>query len=282
MVQTYGTRQEERASSVTPTTEGAPEGPVGAPLAKMAEAQQRTTPSLEDSELYTLDENTETVQGRVNEYSKSSNPVLQREAQKGRDEASRRGLTNSTIAGGNAIGKVLDKTTEWATADAQFANNRKTENLRALTSKYGTDESVKASKYSSDNQLLGTKISSAAQVQSAGISANATMGAARIQASSAERVQEQRGKIDALNIVARANTAKLDRQSQEKVAIIGERSSTNRANTAHKRNAQTANQDTFTRGVAQIDQTASAATQQQQFDRLDTRYKANEKAIATW
>ena len=108
------------------------------------------------------------------------------------------------------------------------------------------------------------------------------MSAARTQANSAERVQEQRGKIDALNILARANTAKLDRQSQEKVAIIGERSSTNRANTAHKRNAQTANQDTFTRGVAQIDQTASPATQQQQFDRLDTRYKANEKAIATW
>ena len=136
MAQTYSSRQTER----TATPAAAPEGPVGAPLAKMAEAQQRTTPSLEDSELYTLDENTETVQGRVNEYSKSSNPVLQREAQKGRDEASRRGLTNSTIAGGNAIGKVLDKTTEWATADAQFANNRKTENLRALTSKYGTDE----------------------------------------------------------------------------------------------------------------------------------------------
>jgi len=251
---------------------GAPKGPVGAPLAKMAQEEQKAPiPTLDDSELYTLDENTETVHGRVNEYSKSSNPVLRREAQKGRDEASRRGLTNSTIAAGNAIGKVLDKTTEWATADAQFANNRKTENLRALTSKYGTDESVKASKYSSDKQLEGTKIS-----------AGATLSAARIQASSAERIQEQRGKIDALNIIARANTAKLDRESQEKVAIIGERSSTNRANTAHKRNAQTANQDSFTRGVAQIDQTASPETQQEQFNRLDKRYKANEKAISSW
>jgi len=110
-----------------------------------------------DSELYTVDKANETSAGLVDQYTSKDNSILRREAQKGRDMAGARGLTNSSIASGNAIGKVLDKSTEWAVNDSQLNANRKTENLRSATSRYGTDVSAAASRYGSDQQLLGTR-----------------------------------------------------------------------------------------------------------------------------
>ena len=117
-------------------------------------------PTVDSTELYTMDSETESVHGLVNAYADPNSAILKREAQKGRDMASARGLTNSTIASGNAIGAVLDKTTEWAKADAQHANDRKTASLQSVTNQYGTDVSAAASNYASDNNLAGTKYAS--------------------------------------------------------------------------------------------------------------------------
>ena len=333
-------------------------------------AKSSGMPSLDDSELYTVDKKKETVHGLVNEYSDSSNPILRREAQKGIEMAASRGLTNSSIASGNAIGKVLDKTTEWATADAAHYNNRKTENVKAATNKYGTDKGFEANKYatdaqsasnkystdansasnkyssdaqsasnkySSDNTLAGNKYnadktaasnkystdaqsvsskyssdkqhsasvassnatitaaglsagatkyaagrSSNATVTAAGLSANATTTAAATRAAADERIQAQRNQLEASRLQADINSKNLDRASQEKISTMNKDANMFNSHHGNIKTALTSNMNNFQAGVAAIDQSASPATQQEQFNRLDAIYTSNQTAIESW
>jgi hypothetical protein len=131
------------------------------PMERMSRAggNSSSVPTKDSSELYTVDESTDTVRGQLDNYTDFDTPLMKRIAQQGIDQAAGRGLTNSSIAGGNAIGKVLDKAGEWATTDAGAYNNRKTESLRSATSVYGIDESAAASRYGSDKSLEGTQLS---------------------------------------------------------------------------------------------------------------------------
>ena len=322
-------------------------------------AKSSGMPSLDDSELYTVDKKKETVHGLVNEYSDSSNPILRREAQKGIEMAASRGLTNSSIASGNAIGKVLDKTTEWATADAAHYNNRKTENVRAAVNKYGTDKGFEAnkyatdastasnkystdastasnkyntdastasnkyntdatsasskyssdqqlagskysadstsasnryntdassasSKYSADQQLAGSMYSSNATVSAAQLSASATMSAASTRAAADERIQAQRNQLEAQRMQADINSRNLDRASQEKISTMNKDANVFNSHHGNIKSALTSNMNNFQAGVAAIDQSASPATQQEQFNRLDAIYTSNQTAIESW
>jgi hypothetical protein len=132
----------------------------GSPIQNVAnQSDNSNVPTKDSSELYTVDKSTDTVRGQLDNYTNFDTPLMKRIAQQGIDQAAGRGLTNSSIAGGNAIGKVLDKAGEWATTDAGAYNNRKTESLRSATSVYGIDESAAASRYGSDKSLEGTQLS---------------------------------------------------------------------------------------------------------------------------
>jgi len=271
--------------------------PAGSPIENVA---AKKPPTVGDSELYTVDKDNETVFGLVNQYSDKNNAVMQREAQKGIDMAAARGLTNSSIASGNAIGKVLDKTTEWATADSATNNARKTESLRAATSKYGTDVSADASKYGSDKQLEGTqygadkqlegtKVSADAHIQAAGISAAASVESSRISAAAQVKAQSIAATSnEKISAASEANklighqvdlvSVVLSNASQEKIATIRSKDLTS----GNKATAYSSNQASFLTGVANIDQTASGPSQQEQYDRLENVYNTGNAAIDAW
>jgi len=271
-------------------TQNAVSEPTGSPIEKAA---AKGAPTVDDSELYTVDKENETVYGLVDQYSDKNNAVMKREAQKGIDMAASRGLTNSSIASGNAIGKVLDKTTEWATADSASNNARKTESLRAATSKYGTDVSAEASKYSSDQQLEGTKIqsaaqikatqiSAAAQVQSSSISANAQVQVAGVNATSAEKISASQEATKQLGFKVDLALANLDAASAVQVEQVkGQYLAASNGQTGSM-TASTQNQMAYLTAIGNIDQTASPTTQQEQMDRIETAYANNNTAIATW
>lgn len=275
-------------SAVQPPTE---------PEAPEAPATPVAPPTVNSSELYTVDKKTDTVAGQLENYTNMQTPLMKRIAEQGRAQAKSRGLGNSTIAGQGAIGKVLDKSGEWATTDAGHYNNRKTESLRAATSKYGTDESVKSAaytadkglegqKYSSDQQLKGQKYTAdkglqgdlaraSAAVSSASISASGQMGAAAIAAKSRENVAAK--ELESSNNRLRADVAMrtLDRASNEdmnRARIDGSKAAATRAHTrdgvTRRESAATDTYNTFQNGVANIDQTASKGTQQEQYSRL--------------
>ena len=233
---------------------------------------------------------------------------MKRIANKGRANAAARGLTNSSIASQGAIGAVLDKSGEWATADAAAYNARKSEALKAAVNKYGTDEGAKAQKYSDDSsaasakygddkRLEGTKIDAAsridsskiqaaasvessrigaaAQVSSAGIQANATISAAATAAASREYVANKQLEGDRFRVQAQENTANLDRAAREDLAQntieankARDTKAFERGGVARTEDAVTGARSEFQRGVANINQEASGKTQQEQYDRL--------------
>ena len=118
--------------------------------------------SLNDSELYKVNTETDTVRGQLdNNYANTDSALMKRYAAQGEQKAQARGLGNSTIAAQSGMATVLDKAGEFAKADAGFYNSRKTENVRSGTaiktteisadaSKYGADVSAAASKYGAD------------------------------------------------------------------------------------------------------------------------------------
>lgn len=138
----------------------------------------------EDSELYTVDKTTDTVRGQLDNYTDFGSPLMKRISAQGQTVANRRGLTNSSIAAQGAMGNVLDKAGEWATRDAGFYNERKTETLRSKTALESSDIGAAASRY-------GAYQSAEAQRYSAKTAANAAKSVANINNSGAmARLQE--------------------------------------------------------------------------------------------
>jgi hypothetical protein len=281
----------------------------GSPIQNVATQSDNSGVLTKDSsELYTVDESTDTVRGQLDKYTNFDTPLMKRIAQQGIDQAAGRGLTNSSIAGGNAIGKVLDKAGEWATTDAGAYNNRKTESLRSATSVYGIDESASASRYGSDKSLEGTQVAADAskygadksseasiygsdraaqasiygsdkQLEGAKAQAAATVGAAQIAgaarvraesiaAASNQRIEASRAKTAADGKKADAIIAKLDIDARKDAADIKVKTDAAAAGKDSYNTGLTAAGNTFTAGVANIDITASPKSQGEQFDRL--------------
>ena len=281
------------------------------PIAQVAEQTTPPPPTVDSSELYTVEAN-ETVAGNLDKYTNFETPLMKRIAQQGIDQAASRGLTNSSIASGNAMGKVLDKAGEWATTDAASYANRKTESLRSATSKYGTDQSVEASKYgadkdlegskyssdsskeasmyssdkglegqkySSDQQLAGTKISAAATVSAANASASARVSAAKIGASSSEKIEASRAETAENQIKSQEVLRNMDASDRIKAAEV--LASTNAA--AAGKNAQNAARTSagngYSAAVANINLESSAASQKEQLARINASYDIEIDAI---
>jgi|TARA_R110000823_G_scaffold192956_1_gene324586 hypothetical protein len=274
-------------------------------------AENGGVPTMDSAELYTVDPENEMVKSHLDKYTNMNDPLMKRIAQKGRDETAGRGMSNSSLGAQSAMGAVLDKAGEWATTDAAAYKDRKTESMRAVTSKYGTDVSADASKYASEMGLAGsksaalasvrsselaataqvksTKISSAAQVKAAGINAAASIASSRISANAQIRAQSiaatSNQKIAA---AAEANklighkvnlvSSVLDYTSQQNIAKIR----SDDLSKGNKATAYSSNQGAFMTGVANIDQTASGPTQQEQYNRLETVYNSGQNAIKAW
>tara|TARA_R110002153_G_scaffold41811_2_gene119172 strand:+ start:3762 stop:4688 length:927 start_codon:yes stop_codon:yes gene_type:complete len=270
----------------------------GSPIQNVATQSDNSGVLTKDSsELYTVDKSTDTVRGQLDNYTNFDTPLMKRIAQQGIDQAAGRGLTNSSIAGGNAIGKVLDKAGEWATTDAGAYNNRKTESLRSATSVYGIDESASASRYGSDKsleqtqvtadaskygadktaeasmygsdkQLEGSKIQASATVGAAQIAGNARIRAESINASSNAKIEASRAKTAADGIKADAMIAKMDIDARSAAADIKVKTDAAAAGKGAYNSGLTAAGNTFTTGVANIDITASPKSQKEQLARL--------------
>lgn len=270
----------------------------GSPIQNVATQSDNSGVLTKDSsELYTVDKSTDTVRGQLDNYTNFDTPLMKRIAQQGIDQAAGRGLTNSSIAGGNAIGKVLDKAGEWATTDAGAYNNRKTESLRSATSVYGIDESASASRYGSDKSLEGTQVAAdaskygadksseasmygsdrqlegskaqaAATVGAAQIAGNARVRAESIAASSNQKIEASRAKTAADGKKADAIIAKMDIDARTAAADIKVKTDAAAAGKDSYNTGLTSAGNTFTAGVANIDINASPKSQLEQFDRL--------------
>ena len=270
----------------------------GSPIQNMAtQSDNSNVPTKDSSELYTVDKSTDTVRGQLDNYTNFDTPLMKRIAQQGIDQAAGRGLTNSSIAGGNAIGKVLDKAGEWATTDAGAYNNRKTESLRSATSVYGIDESASASRYGSDKSLEGTQVAAAASkygadksseasmygsdkqlegsreaasatVRAASIAGNARISAEYIAASSNQKIEASRAATAENQIDADKFIAKMDIDGQEAAAAVKVKTDAAAGKTDDYNAGLTSAGNTFTAGVAAIDLTASPASQKEQLKRL--------------
>ena len=263
-------------------------------------AENGGVPTVDSAELYTVDESTDMVKSHLDKYTDMNDPLMKRIAQKGRDEAAGRGLSNSSLGAQGAIGQVLDKAGEWATTDANAYNNRKTEALRAVTSKYGTDVSADASKYTADTGLAASKASALASIRSSEIAGSAQVRSSKI--SAAASIQSSQisaaAQVKAQSIAATSNekmaaaaeankfighqvsmvSAVLNNASQEKIAEIRSQD----LSKGNKATAYSSNQGAFMTGVANIDQTASGPSQQEQYDRLETIYNTGQAAIDAW
>lgn len=274
----------------------------GSPIQNVATQSDNSGVLTKDSsELYTVDKSTDTVRGQLDNYTNFDTPLMKRIAQQGIDQAAGRGLTNSSIAGGNAIGKVLDKAGEWATTDAGAYNNRKTESLRSATSVYGIDESASASRYGSDKslegtqvaadaskygadksseasmygsdkQLEGSKIQASATVSAAQIAGNARIRAEGIAASSNAKIEASRAQTAEADRKADKVLAKMDIDAQKGAAAI--KANTDRA--AQQKDSYnsslTSAGNNFSVGVANIDINASPVSQKEQLNRLKDTY----------
>jgi hypothetical protein len=252
------------------------------------------------------------VAGNLGNYTDFETPLMKRIAQQGIDQAASRGLTNSSIASGNAMGKVLDKAGEWATTDAAAYANRKTESLRSATSQYGTDvsaaaskygadkdaeaskyssdaareasmyssdKSLEGSKYSSDQQLEGTKISASATVAAAHASASARVAAANIGASSNEKIEASRAETADNQIKSQEVLRNMDAADRIKAAEV--LATTNRATAqkSAKNAARTSAGNGYSAAVANINIESSAASQREQLDRINAAYDIEIDAI---
>ena len=274
----------------------------GSPIQNVANQSDNSGVLTKDSsELYTVDKSTDTVRGQLDNYTNFDTPLMKRIAQQGIDQAAGRGLTNSSIAGGNAIGKVLDKAGEWATTDAGAYNNRKTESLRSATSVYGIDESAAASRYGSDKSLEGTQVAADAsmygadksseasmygadkQLEGSKIQASATVGAAQIAGNARIRAEGIAASSNAKIEASRAQTAEADRKADQVLAQMdidaqkgaaAIKATTDRA-AAQKdsyNSSLTSAGNNFSVGVANIDINASPASQKEQLNRLKDTY----------
>lgn len=244
------------------------------------------SPDIADSELYTVDRATETVQGQLESITSNNNPILKREAQMAKDKAAARGLGNSTIATQAGSAAVLDKSTDWAKTDAAIYNNRKTENVRAATNIYGIDQGVESARetaeIAAESAQTTANIQAESQKYASDVAAASSAYTANSARSTALQVQASREKVAYVEMVVQANMQQLNRESQ---ASISKYTADMSAQTSLKGTVNTAKGNSYNQfmtGIANIDQTASASSQQEKYDRLVTVHNAQLEAIDAW
>lgn len=215
-----------------------------------------------DSELYKVNVDTDTVRGQLdNNYANTDTPLMKRYAAQGKQEAISRGLTNSTIAAQGGMANVLDKAGDFAKTDAGFYNDRKTETLRSKTAVKTTQIGADASMYGADRQLEGqlgaARIGASAEVRVAGM--NNVAAGERLDKDIAGRLQ-----ITEIDAASRERISSMETSTQLSLKQLEERG-------ANSRLSGTTRSQIFSdtaAGINSIDQTASAATQDAQAKRI--------------
>lgn len=116
-----------------------------------------------------VNEATDTVYGQLQKHTSQDNPLLKRVAMKANEQSASRGLTNSSIAIGNAQGAVIDQAGKFATTDAEIYSNRKNQNQQAdvhlEATKMGNETTLTQQQMSSDAQLANTNLQLSSQEQ---------------------------------------------------------------------------------------------------------------------
>jgi len=202
-----------------------------------------------------VNDQTDTVYGQLDRHTNFDSPVMKRVANKANETSSARGMTNSSIAVGNATGAVIDKAGEFATKDAEIYSNRSTENQRSQTHLEGQNLT---------NQ--GNLATQAAQSESA-LAQIAASGVINKSIASDDRVAAQE-RVDSTNATSRANNAadnsfRLEADTRDRASALK----------SEKTAAVNATWDNFERAVANIDINASAVSQQEQLRRItDSRH----------
>lgn len=138
------------ASNNNQQPQSAPEQP------EQKEQAQRQRPaaqrdSRERNEMYT-------VSGNLKRITANNSPLMRRAAAQGKEQASDRGLSNSTIAIGAAQGAVLDRAVDIAKGDAAAFNERKTEEMRRRTAIESANISANAQRFSAQQATERTRM----------------------------------------------------------------------------------------------------------------------------
>lgn len=275
------TNQKLDGTDSTPT-------PSGSPIAKAAEqaTEKPLVQSATEGELYTeVNEATDTVYGQMqNKWLNPNDPLMKRVASQANERSAARGLTNSSIAQGNALGAVVDKAGQFATADAGFYNDRKTENQRSAThitsTKMNNDTQIEATQIGADAQIESSNISARAQVASAGISARARVQTQKLSDEAAMARLEvdtaSRESINAAELAARSEDQAKELASRERQTQIN--ADNQWAIAEYQQRSQDNRQEAelyadvfrdYNTAVMNIDQNANAASQREQLQRVN-------------
>ena len=262
------------------------------PISTMSTQRGIANPRLEnDSELYSVDRSTDTVAGQLENYTDTSSPLMQRYAMQGRKEAVGRGLTNSTIAVQGGMANVLDKSGEFATTDAGFYNDRKTETVRSKTQLDVTDKQAASQRYSTDKQAASQKYMSDSQLKAAGISAQTQRDVARMNnVAQAERVGMETESRERVAEAEQAGLAsRLDKELAGK-AYLNINDNETRLKIAEAEDAFRQTELTTTtlnsmysdvsNSIAGIDTKASSRSQQEQLDRIMAGFTSRLTALS--
>jgi len=256
--QTFSGRGKTTGNGSVPSAQG---GNVGSSAIGRTSRQQTSNRnsgpanSLNDSELYRVNPETDTIRGQLdNNYANTDSALMKRYAAQGRQKSVASGLGNSTIAAQAGMANVLDKAGEFAKVDSGYYNTRKTENVRSGTVIETANIQADASKYGADK-------SAKAQVASANISANASRDvSAQNNAGALERVQldvQNKTDLQVADAAMQERIATMDNDTKMAYGSLQESGANFRAS---QEIMNTIYGDTAT-GIANIDQSSSAASQ---------------------
>lgn len=170
---------------------------------------------------YTVDEK-DTVAGRLSSFTDYKNPALRRVASIARGEGAARGMSNSSITIGNAIGKTFDVATDVAKADSSNIISTKMQNAINNTSMRNTDVSAASNERMSDAQnatSVANTLSQTTSNEKVATAQNATSVANTLaQTTSNEKTAAEQNATSKGNAILAADTQKQVQAAQDKAA----------------------------------------------------------------
>lgn len=225
-----------------------------------------------------INESTDTVYGQLQKHTSQDNPLLQRVAMKANEKSAERGLTNSSIAIGNAQGAVIDRAGDFAKTDAEIYSRRKDQNQQAdvhlENARMGNETTLTQQQMSSDAQLANTNLQIASTEKLAGERQT-------FEGQSLAKELASKENIAGMQIQATANEGALERQNRQFLEQMGNDSAAQIAQL--KEDSQDFRQrydagnnawNNLQQGIAQINPEASAESQRTMFNRLQESFRS--------
>jgi hypothetical protein len=225
-----------------------------------------------------INESTDTVYGQLQKHTSQDNPLLQRVAMKANEKSAERGLTNSSIAIGNAQGAVIDRAGDFAKTDAEIYSRRKDQNQQAdvhlENARMGNATTLTQQQMSNDAQLRNTNLQITSTEKLAGERQT-------FEGESLAKELASKENIAGMNIQATAQQSALERQNRQFLEQMGNDSAARIAQL--KEDSQDFRQrydagasawDNLQQGISQINPAANAASQRTQFNRLQESFRS--------